>query len=380
MQYRVISADSHVTEPPDLWSKYIESEFEDRAPRIVAEKDTDSWVMEGVPIWPLGIMTTLGKDRDKIGPNDRFSESVRPGAYDSRARVKDVDPDGVDAEVVFPTVALRLYGMPDTDLMYASMRAYNDWMADFSDAVPGRYRGISLIALVDMEQALDEIRRTRKKGLYPMIAIDSGDPTGYSDRRYDPLWATAQELDVPVSMHVLSERQRVIESTDQDAWKHLNQPGGVAVKQLGPPEPRSPIGPTIQSMIVSGVFERNPELKIVAVEVGCSWAVPLMERLDEWARGDHTGLRQVEGWTGNKLPSEYFHQNVYMTFIRDKMGVKCREAIGMDNIMWSSDFPHPTSTWPNSQRVLDEHFDGVPEEDKRQIVCENASRIFGFPV
>ena len=213
-QLQIISADSHVYEPPDLWTNRIDAEFREQAPHVVHMGDFDMWRMyEGGVGISFGQGTQAGKrfsDPEAITLRAK-AEELPPGVYDPHRRVEDLALDGVDGEVIFPTVSIPVFRTRNDALLNAIFRAYNDWLSEFCSVYPNRTKGIALINVEDVEEAVRELRRSRSMGLVGgMISSDPNpDPNSYQMYqlpKYEPIWATAEELAMPLCMHVGTAR------------------------------------------------------------------------------------------------------------------------------------------------------------------------------
>ncbi len=361
VSYDVVSADSHVYEPPDLWSRYIDPAFRSRAPHFVRQDGADLFVVDGFAPKFIGVQASAGLRSEELRRDGRHDQGRR-GGWDPHARVKDMDTDGVAAEVLYPTLALGLYRIKDVDYQLACMRAYNDWLADHCAAYPDRIVGVGLVPLADVEAGVAELRRLRDRGLRgaaitSMPRVDQP----FHDPRYDPFWAEAQALDVPISLHVFSE--------DREGM----QAGDFIVRYSFAP---ARIQETLATFISFGVLERFPKLQLISVENDIGWAGTYLARLDH-------AFERHRHWTGSGTrltmrPSDYFRRQVFLTFMVDKAGVDNRAHVGIDNIMWASDYPHPDSTWPDSQKFIEMQFAGVPAAERRKIVAENACRLYGL--
>jgi predicted TIM-barrel fold metal-dependent hydrolase len=362
LQYTVVSADSHVIEPPDLWLKYMERKFKERAPHVERRDGNDYFVVTpGRPPSSMMALANAGQNPKELRATSRYDE-IRPGGWDPDARLLDMAQDGVQAEVVYPSLGMQMFKLEDMAFQQACMQAYNDWVADFGSVHPKRLKGVAMVSVDDIAWAVAEVRRVAKKGLVGVMIPGTPEADkGYNTPYYDPLWAAAQELGLPVSLHAVTGKR-----TEFDPARFFSTYGTL---------PHF-IAESITDMLFSGVFERFPKLRIVSAENDAGWIGNVLERLDHFYKR-YRYARNVH-LPGQLLPSDVFRQHVSATFIRDKSGVKIRHEIGLGNIMWSSDYPHSDSTWPNSQAVLSEHFAGVPEQEKRMIVCENAARLYGF--
>lgn len=359
-KFNVISSDSHVYEPPDLWAKYIAPEYRSRAPRVVRDGETDKYVIEGLEPAPFALNAAAGKKSEVLSNRGKHEEGPR-GGWDPHARIKDMDLDGVDAEVLYPSL-FNLFRIPNPEYQLACFRAYNDWMADLCSVYPQRMTGVALLPIDDTEAAVGELRRTAKKGLRSAtIACAPKDERPFSDPRYEPLWAEAEAMGMPIALHAITEARREATSAE---FLVMYSTSPVITQR------------SIATFIASGVLERHPKLKIVSVENDIGWAGTFLRRLDH-------AFNRHRFWSGSGTrltmrPSDYFHRQVLMTFQEDKPGIAARYHIGVDNLMWASDYPHSDSTWPESRRFIQEQFGDLPEAERRKIVHDNAARLYGL--
>lgn len=359
-QYHVVSADSHVVEVPDIWANYMDLAFRSRAPRVVNQGGKDTWIVEGLESRPLPMLVSMAGVKSENLKTEGRLEDLHKGGWDPHARIKDMDLDGMDAEVLY-TSMFNLFRIPDPVYKSAVFRAYNDWLADYCHAYPDRLIGIGLIALDDIETAVAELRRMAQKGLRG-AAIPSLPrlDQSYGDPRYEPFWAEAQELEMPLSLHVNTSEATIIPQTPEYI---VNFTMFLAQIQM-----------SVATFIACGVLERFPRLKLVSAENDIGWAATYKARMDHayerhhhWT---HTGSRL------KMLPSAYMDRQVYLTFMYDKPGVDNRQHIGVNNIMWASDYPHSDATWPESRKFIEWQFGGIPEADRRKIVCDNARALY----
>lgn len=369
LPFKLISADSHVVEPPDLWVKRIDRRYLDRAPRGVSGEDQDYFfcpearaLVDGKN--RIGIASAILKRSEDITPKGRF-EDVLPGAYDPIARVQDQDRDGVEAEMLYTSFGLCMYTIDDLDFQFACMQAFNDWLANFCSSAPSRFYGAAMIPTEPIERAIAEMTRCANTGWLKTAQISIGQEQGqgYDRDRWDPLWAAASDLDMPISLHVGGSKH-LFGFTDSRLTDF----------SLG----FTPVMYAITGMIFGGVFDRFPRLKVVSVENDAAWPVPVLERMDYRFERDK-GWAGAGGITSGRQPSEIFHEHVVCTFMRDRTAVKNRDIIGVKNMMWGSDYPHFDGTWPRSVEILEEHFAEVPLEDQRRIARQNMIDLYRLP-
>ncbi len=371
--YKLISSDSHVYEPQDLWTSRMPSQLRDRAPHVVSRADGDWWYCDGHKVAGTAPGSQTGRrfeDPDALTRTDRFSH-IRLGGYIPDERIKDMDLDGVAAEVVYPTVGFLLYNMiPDRPLLSACFSAYNDWMADFCNAYPSRLKGVALINLDDVQEGIAELQRARRMGLAGvLIAAYPWLERPYSSAEYEPFWAAAEDLALPVGMHIATNRPgpdqlHGFQNVDTLSPSFLTNTDHWVRMSLG-------------DMIFSGVFERHPRLMVGTVEQELSWIPHFLDRLDY----TYTQRARRDYWhrfAGDVRPSDFFRQNVFCSFQEDALGVRDRDIIGVKTMMWGSDYPHQESTWPKSREILDRILTEVPEDEKALIAGENAARLYHF--
>ena len=361
---RILSADSHVIEPADVWTSRIEKRFLDRAPRVVkraGEREGDFFVAEGLRPFPVAGFAVAGVDPKDFGERmARGYPGVRPSAWDPVERLKDQERDGVVGEVLYPSLGMRLFQMEDGELRAASFRAYNDWLADYCSHSPRRLAGAALISLDDPADGVAELTRAARKGLRgAMIWGAAPAERPYGDPSYDAFWAAAQELGTPVSLHILTERR-----------------GGSDFQSVmkGYPALHHSVEKSLAEIIFAGVLERFPKLKLVSVENDIGWIAHFLQRLDH----SYEKYRYLERNAIPNPPSYYFQRQVAATFQDDRVGVVTRNFIGVKSLMWASDFPHSDSTWPNSRQVIARDFEGVPDDERRMMVADNAAALYGL--
>ena len=366
----VISSDSHVFEPPDLWTKRIDAKFKDRAPRMERVGDADQLVVEnGLNVAGIGLISNAGarfEAPETISTQGRFDD-VLVGGYDPEQHMKDMKIDGVSGEVLYPSQGLFYFKIADPELMSAVFRAYNDWLADFCRTNPDHLKGITMINLDDVKDGIGELERAAKLGLVgAMITEYPAENRRYDNSEYEPFWDAAQDLNMPLSLHTATRREGRSRSEIPNSVRVAS---GRATKVFYP-------AASMCDMIFSGVFERYPKLKLAIVEFELSWAPYLLTSMDYTyvERQEEASYR----FKGGAVPTDFFHNNVYISFQEDDVGIRMRDVIGVDALMWGSDYPHSESTFPKSREILDRILDGVPQEEKIKIVGLTAAKLYGF--
>ena len=366
--YKVISSDSHVIEPPDLWTSRIEPKYRDRAPHVVSEEDADWWYTDGRRGQSFGIGAQAGRrfeEPEKVTNLDRLA-NIPPAGYIPEEHVKAMDIDGIDAGIVYPTCSLVLYSVPDGDLLTAIFRTYNDWVAEFCNAFPKRLRGIGALNTDDIQSGVEELERCAKMGLVgAIIPVYPPEDRPYDSPEYEPLWAAAQDLGMPLALHVATKRPgagHAFSSLESRKGAHI-----VTVDYFA--------RVSLAHIILSGVFERHPKLQVGSVEHELAWIPHLLSQMDyRYTQGTRENFPYR--FSNDMLPSDFFHRNVFLGFQEDGLGIQMRHIIGLDNILWGSDYPHHESTFPKSREILEEILSDCTEEEKAKIAGANAARIY----
>jgi uncharacterized protein len=368
MKYNVVSSDDHVQEPGDLWTKRVPDKLRDRVPRLERRPEGDIWIIDGKATMGLSLSVQAGKKFEEYRAAGVLWEDTRPGCYNPVERLKDMAADGVDAQVLYPNMGLGLFNLDDTELQLACLRAYNDHLSEFCSTDPNRLLGIALIATDDVKTGVDELKRISKlTGLRGAMlpTFPRGEPLNSST--YEPIWQTAEDLGLPVHIH-LRTGSRHAGSLFGNSGELIGEKCAVLnLASLANYE-------ALSRIVFGGVLERHPKLKFVSVEGNIGW-------LGYWIEKSDRTYKRHRHWTKLDLPnppSFYYFRQIYSTFIEDKVGVQIRKTIGVDNIMWSSDYPHTDTTWPDSKKYIEESLEGVPADERYKILAGNAVKLYGL--
>jgi predicted TIM-barrel fold metal-dependent hydrolase len=374
MKYSVISADCHIIEHRDVFTARMPAHLRERAPRVVRCADGgDGWTWNGkLPSKSFGIEAVAGQGGDSktFKPSGLKWEEIRPGNYDGAAHVADMAVDGVDASVVFPNVSMYSFLEPDREYGLAVMRAYNDWLLeDFSSVDPARLIGLPELPVNDgPEVAIAELERCLKKGAKAFFIPGIPQRQPYCDLVYDPVWQAASDAGVPLVMHRTHGGQ-----SESALFSRTAMPGfavaGIAIRFFSAIEP-------FTLMIMTGVFQRHPRLKIVDAEVNCGWVPFWRETMDGlWAR-----QRVWENFPFEGKPSDFLGRNVFVTTLDDRVGFETMRTDKQmaDMTMYSSDYPHSVSLWPNSSKYIAELTKGYDAATKAKVLAGNAARVFNL--
>ncbi|MGH7056115.1 MAG: amidohydrolase family protein [Stellaceae bacterium] len=364
---KLISADSHVSEPPDLWVERVERQYRERAPRLAIDppgRKGAYFLYEGFAPHPIGIGLAAGKSPEELAEflTKGSYADARAGGWDPAERLKDNALDGVEADVLYTTLGFRIFWLKDAGLQADCFRVYNDWLAQYCRYAPSRMAGLAMISLYDPKAGARELERCAGMGLKgAMIWCSPPQDRPYSSDIYDPFWAAAQEFKMPISLHAITGMGM------ESQWNWGERYMRTAVL---PHE----IEKSFSVLIFSGVLDRFPGLQIVSAENNCGWIPYYLQRMDRLFERN----RVASGFTIKLKPSEYFRRQMWCTYIDDYVGVQSRRFIGVDRMMWSSDYPHQASSWPHSQEVVARDFAEASAEDRFRITRGNVARLYGF--
>ena len=361
--YPVISADSHITEPPNTYIDYIDPAYRDRAPRMVDAGDAigDVFHIDGMkrPV-PMGLVAAAGKPPEEIRVTGvRFADLHR-GGWDPDARMADQVRDGVAAEVIYPTVGMQLCNHPDADYKKACFDAYNRWIASYCGAHPSRLLGAGQTAMRSPQEGIADLFAIRALGLRGVMMPGlPGCDDDYDSPVWDPFWEAAIELGLPLSFHILTTRSGETRGPKMNGFLSIVR-GCQDIMGM---------------LVLGGVFDRHPDLRVVCVEADAGWVPHFMYRMDHAYKRHRFWL--AAGQSLSKLPSEYFAENIYVTFQDDWTAFKFADDMNWKRLMWANDFPHSDSTWPWSQEMLAEHTKSLSADQQQSILCTNVADLYG---
>jgi predicted TIM-barrel fold metal-dependent hydrolase len=364
MTMQVLSADSHVLEPPDLWTTRMQAKFRDRAPHLIHEyngKKGDFLACD--PLRPFNPFS-LGCAGVKPEDQERLAElgygACRPGSWDPVERLKDMDMDGLGVEIFYCGYGMSMFSYPgDDEFQRDAHRAYNDWAAEYASHSPKRLLPIANISMTDPDKDLEELNRVRKMGFRGIfVSNDPLEHRRYTNPMWDKFWSAVEEFDMPVNVHILTRQGGPQVGADPLV-------DGVLLPV--------PAFRTIAEMCSQGTLAAHPKLKIISVENDIGWIPNYLKRM-EWY--GYRFAPRYPHWTEN--PVETWKRQVFATFQDDVPGMRCRDLIGVENLMWGSDYPHFDSTWPNSREAIARNFEGVPQDEQDLILGGNMIRVYNL--
>lgn len=373
-RYMIISSDCHAGLPNEEYRPYLDPEFRDAFDAHLAEREAMREQFQ--------IMGNKDFEEEWFSENEEGLE----GGWDAARRDKELDADGVVGEVIFPDAdavlggasapfgaGLGMSSQHDPVLLMAGARAHNRWLAELCNDSPERRGGVALVPIHhDVDAAVAEIRRARESGLRGGILIASmtGDYPPYHDRQYDPVWAVCEELHMPVHTH----------SGAGPREDYGTGPGFVGMYTT---EVRFWAARPLWFMMFAGVFERFPGLRFAVTECGAFWAADLCWLMDMVFDGDHGTKKLNPNVVGDlkMRPSEYFDRNCGLGAANTRRrDLTKRYEIGVGNIMWGNDFPHPEGTWPHTARFLRSAFWDIPIDETATMLGLAAGEFYGFDV
>lgn len=381
--HQIISVDDHLIEHPRVFQDRLPDRFKEAGPRIREIDGKHMWEYDGTIYPTIGLNAVAGKPPSEFGMDPVRYEDMIPGCYDPVQRVKDMDLDGVQAALCFPSFPGFAGGVfhrsKDKELALASLQAWNDFNTDeWCATAPDRLIPLALLPTWDIGECVREAERMAAKGARSVTFPDSPVPLGlpsFHNEHWDPLWSVLEETGMPASLHFGSSgyvpgfsfvNSRVVgsEMAAPDA------PFAVAIAAFA-----TNLMWTTMDLLFSGTLQRHPRLQISLAEGGIGWIPYVLERCDQtWEK--HRWYQKIDFET---RPSDLFRKHFWGCFIEDKFGIDNRHAIGVDRICVEIDYPHSDSVWPNSRKVAGAALAEVPDEEVAMMVETNARRMLNFP-
>ena len=370
--FGLISADSHIVEPPDCYTKYIDPKFRDRAPTVERDdKGNDIYVIPGMETSiPLGLVAAAGLSAKQLAERSEGCtfDQLHESGHTAKYRVADQDLDGVVSEILYPSVGMVLCNHEDYAYKTACMHAYNEWLANYiSDAPKGRLFGLGQSSGDSVEQMIKDFEDAKKKGFVGIMMPGDPQHEDYDHPMYDPLWECAVELGMPLSFHILTSR---------GGGGLLGKPRGNKINGF------MGIIRSVQDVmgvfVLGGVFQRHPGLKFIAAEADAGWLPHYSYRMDH--AYERHGIWLGGGQNLDKMPSEYIHEHVWLTFQDDWVAFKVANLMNPKRLVWANDFPHSDATWPRSQEMLEKHASSLSADEQRWIMRENIIECYNLPL
>jgi predicted TIM-barrel fold metal-dependent hydrolase len=367
---KVISVDDHVIEHPRVWLDRVPARYADAVPRIVKLPDgNDTWLYEGRQSGNFALNAVAGKHPREFGMDPRSYDDMLPGCHNIADRIKDMDTEGVWAQLCFPNfggfAGSTFFAAKDKELAKLCVSAYNDFILDeWCAYAPQRQIPLVMVPFWDVEASVKEIERTAAKGARSVTFIEAPHKLGlpsYHTDHWDPILRSCEEAQLPLSMHFGSGGMPKGLAPDGDMF--------ISIALFGL---NSMI--TTVDLLFSDVFYKFPGLKVALSEGGIGWMPYILERTD-YSWGRHKYWCDINA---DKVPSELFREHIYGCFIADQSGIEQRHRIGVDNILFESDYPHSDCNWPHTRKLLADALADVPDDEARKIAELNARALYHF--
>jgi predicted TIM-barrel fold metal-dependent hydrolase len=380
----LISVDDHILEPPRLWLDRVAAKDRERAPHMKTIDGTEYWLYDGKRFPTVGLSAVVGRTKEEFSPQPLPYSEMRPGCYDAKARIEDMDRAGILASLCFPTIT-RFCGQlfmeaSDREFGFQCLQHYNDWLVEeWCAAAPGRYIPLMLIPMWDPSLAAKEMERMAARGVTAFAFSENPEPLGLptihdANGYWDPVMTTANELEMVVCMHVGSSS--TLPSIAKDAPFMANLTWG-ATRTSG----------TMLAWLFSGLFQRFPNLKIALSEGEIGWIPYFLERAEQvldkqrhWVlRGQQFGDHATSDVDFDRLDIRAsFRDHIFGCFIEDHHGVASLAEIGEDNVMCETDYPHSDSTWPDCIGTAKRVIKDLSPELQYKLLRGNAERLYRF--
>ncbi len=358
----IISADSHVCEPPNCYTDYIDPQYRERAPRLSHdEKRGDVFRVEGskTPI-PMSLVSAAGKSAEELSASGAVFEKLHRGGWEPHARIEAQDQDGIAAEVIYPSVGMEICNIPDHDLKRACMEAYNRWLGEFCSAYPDRLLGMGQCAVKTPAEGIEELQSIKELGFKGVMLPGMPGEKDYNDESYGEFFDAIVDLDLVPGFHILTSGEGL-----KQGYRGSKINSFMSIVRGNQ---------DLMTMFVfDGIFMRHPQLKIVSVEADGGWIPHWMYRMD------HAYKRHRHWMRGRELehePSEYFREHIYFTFQDDYTAFQFKDYVNIERMMWANDYPHSDSTWPWSQSVLKEQLVHMTEAEKDLVLHDNVANLY----
>lgn len=370
IDYPIVDADAHVNEPPDLWQQRVPARLRPRAPKVLHTDEGDVWSFDdGKKLRPLGLTATAGLSYLQFRPSGMRYDTIRPGSFDTAARLADLDADGIHAQILYPSITLagaRTYS-EDRELQCACVRAYNEWILELCGPSGGRLIPQAIIPTTGIDDAIAELQWAMAHGhrgaLLAAFPNGTYEPTGDDDR----FWAVAEEAAFPLGIHIGSFTDTGLQPTVSFGTLAFLAHAGASKAGADSME-------AALRVLFSGACQRFPRLRFVIVEGNIGWIPTAMEQVDDmflryrW----YTGAAEVM----STMPSRTFHTNFWATFMIDTIGLELRHHLNIEHLMWSTDYPHTGSDWPNNRVTIGRLFRGLPRAEVKKFLLDNCRALY----
>lgn len=366
----LVSVDDHVIEPRGAFDRHMPEKYKGRQPKVEELNGRDVWVFEDAATGYMGLNSVVGRPKEEYGMEPLGYEQMRRGTWDVKARVDDMNANGVLGSLCFPTfpgfAGQRFQMSKDRNVSLAAIRAYNDWhLHDWCNAAPGRFIPLMIVPWWDGQAAADEVLRMARQGVHAVSFSDNPALHGYPsihDAHWEPFWKACSDNKVMICCHIGTgvKPEHASELSPIDAW----------ITSM----PMS-ISNSAADWLWAPMWKKYPDLRMTLSESGIGWIPYLLERADFTHRHHHA-------WTnsdfGGLKPSDVFRKHIMSCFIEDEFGLRNLDAIGEDMVAFETDYPHSDCTWPESAETFWAQCQGLTEEQINKITHLNVMREYSY--
>jgi predicted TIM-barrel fold metal-dependent hydrolase len=372
-KYFMVTCDAHLSPPGSVYRERIEERYRDRLPRVQRDEKGVLWaIMEGSRPAQISEIPMTGEDeyRTKSGGAGLLEDTSAV----LEKRVRDLEDDGVDAELVFPNAAgLLAFWATDPEFAQAQFRIYNDWAHEFTQPLGQRMNVAACVGTADVASAIVEVERVAKLGFRvltlpckPIFGPANAADPNYNLPMYDPLWAAIQDHDLTMTFHV---------STGMDPRASRGNGGAIVNYVI---HSMSPTAEPVANLCASGALDRFPKLRFATVEAGCGWVPWFLKSMDEGYTKHHMWVRPK---LKHGLPSDYYREHGGSTFAEDPVAMELVETHGLENnFLWGNDYPHHEGTFPHSAQAIERTMSHLRDETRAKLLGLNAARMFKFDI
>ena len=378
----VYSAITYVNEPADLWENRLEEDFKPLAPRVVKKGKKQRWIIKGEVLF-----SDAGITEETVA----YTEPLTADNYQQK-----LEQDNIAGAVLYPTITRLGYKYLNQEVLSKVIRAYNDWIIEFCQSQSRKLKAIAMLNTDDPQEAAEELKRTAAMGAVgAIIPLSNSGKNRYDQAQYEVIWQTAEALNMPLSilpgtLRTFTQTPFGLRPLNRDDWlgKFIRQSCSTLHLRM-----------CLASIILSGVFDRYPKLRVVTVGFGANWIPYFLTRTDEMyeVRPERMGPDNSQGRYSDQYenyemaqeragfslpegvkPSDRFHSNVYAAFKDDLIGFQLPDLMGFKNILWGSAYPQQESTFPNSKEFLEGKLANMTDAEKTALIRENTATLYGF--
>ena len=366
--WRFFSADDHVDLqylPGDMWVKRVPQKYRDRVPRLIETEEGWHWEADGKLFGPSYKYSDFTRAKFGKSTTPVIQEPGRWRPTTPELRLEDMDQDGVECQVMYGGL-IAGFQLEEHELNAVGMRAYNEWISEFCSASPERLIGLGFLPVHDAEAAVEELNHCARLGLKGVQFQAFDAKRRVWDEAWEPLWSAAEDTGLPISFHQGGGLWSATGAT---------KPLGRVIGLVRVTVVAAQLDEVLAGLVLSGILERHPKLKAVLAESSLGWIPYILEKMDQ--EYDMRPAWQPTGAAKLQMkPSEYYKRQMYATFQEDHVGLKLLDELGVDTVLWASDYPHGDSVWPHSHQIVERDMASIDEAVVRKITRDNARKLY----